>query len=286
MPTGLALTIPILVFLMTIGIGTDLTAKNFRDVVTQPRGAIVGLVAQLILLPLVGFGVAWLFRGDPSIALGIVLLAACPGGPLSNSLSYVARGNVQLSISLTAVSGFLALITTPTLAIIGLDLFSEAGADPINLPIGPTIGNIAGLVILPTIIGMLLRHKFPQMISRNADLIRRGCTLLMLAAVIVVVVVSYQTLVENLSGFLAATVLLLVGLYITSRVLAHLFVPDDDTRFTIVAETVIQNVVIAAIIAVAIIERPELALFSAVYSAPTAVLMALLALRRGRNAVS
>lgn len=286
MPTGLALTIPILVFLMTIGIGTDLTTNNFRDVVTQPRGAIVGLLAQLILLPLVGFGVAWLFRDDPSIALGIVLLAACPGGPLSNSLSYVARGNVQLSISLTAVSGFLALITTPTLALIGLELFSKAGAEPINLPVGPTVGNIAGLVILPTIIGMLLRHKFPQMIAGNADLIRRGCTLLMLVAVIVVVVVSYQTFVENLEGFLSATALLLVGLYLAAKALTYFFVPDDDTRFTIVAETVVQNVVIAAIIAVAIIGRPELALFAAVYSAPTAVLMALLALRRGRNVAS
>lgn len=283
MPTGLALLIPVLVFLMTVGIGTDLTVRSFVNVAAEPRSALAGVLAQLIVLPLVGFGVAWLFRDQPAIALGIVLLVACPGGPLSNSLSYVARGNVQLSISLTAVSGFLALVTTPTFALIGFSMFSGPGVEAIDLPIGPTVGNIIGLVIFPTLIGMLIRFWRPQWVERNTDVIRRGCTSLMVLAVAVVVVVSYQTLIENLMSFMAATILLLLGLCVASAVLGRLLVSDEGTRFTIVVETVIQNVVIAAIIAVAIIDRPELALFSAVYSAPTAVLMAILAISRGRR---
>ncbi len=97
MPTGLALSIPLIVFIFTIGIGSELTWNDFKLLFKEPKVVLIGVVGQIILLPLIGFGVAWMFRDNLVIALGIVLLAASPGGPMSNSLVYVARARTELS---------------------------------------------------------------------------------------------------------------------------------------------------------------------------------------------
>jgi bile acid:Na+ symporter, BASS family len=282
MPTGLALSIPIIVFLFTIGIGSELAWRDFKLLIKEPRVVLVGVIGQIILLPVIGFGVAWLFRDDLVLAIGIVLLAACPGGPMSNSLVYVARARTELSISLTAISGILALVTTPLIASLGISLFAGNNAD-ISLPIPQTIAQIFGLILVPLALGMFVRNRWEGVVLRNEKRIRQACTILMLLALVIVFIVSWQTLVSKFADFVGAGAIFVVALLVISWLFGLLTGLDEPSRFTVMVEVSIQNIVIASLIAVTLLERPEFALFSAVYAAPMAILILFVVMFRLRK---
>ncbi|MFP6712419.1 MAG: hypothetical protein VB913_12065 [Rhodospirillales bacterium] len=282
MPTGIALSIPLIVFIFTIGIGSELSWNDFKLLLKEPKVVLVGVFGQILLLPIVGFSVAYFFRDDVVVAIGIVLLAACPGGPMSNSLVYVARARTELSITLTAISGVLALLTTPLIASLGISLF--AGKDStISLPIPQTIGQIFVLILVPLAVGMFLNKRWPEMISRNEKRIRQGCTSLMVLALVVVIIVSWQTLISKFADFAVAGSIFVVALLAVSWLVGTIFGLDDASRFTVMVEVSIQNIVIASLIAITLLERPEFALFSAVYAAPMAIVILVLLMFRLRK---
>jgi BASS family bile acid:Na+ symporter len=277
--TGLAVSIPVIVFILTIGIGSDLKWADFRRLAQEPKTILVGLMGQIFVLPAVAFGVAWLFRDNLVIAIGIVLLAASPSGPLSNSLVYVGRGRTELSVTLTAASGTLGLATTPLVASLGIQIFAGERSD-ISLPILQTIAQIFILIIVPLIIGMLIRAKWPKFVTRYEGRIRNWCTLLMVLAVAILVVVAWQSLVTRLVDFAVSGLLFVVVLVAASWLYGLILGLDEATRFTILVEMVIHNIVVVAVIAVTMLKRPELALFSAVYAPPIALILLALALIR------
>ncbi len=272
MPTGLALSIPLIVFIFTIGIGSELTWNDFKLLFKEPKVVLIGVVGQIILLPLIGFGVAWMFRDNLVIALGIVLLAASPGGPMSNSLVYVARARTELSITLTAISGVLALLTTPIIASLGISIFAGDDAN-ISLPIPQTMAQIFVLILVPLSIGMFLKSKWPDAIEGAEKRIRQGCTVLMLLALVVVVIVSWQTLISKFADFVVAGSIFVVALLVISSLFGRLLGLDEPSRFTVMVEVSIQNIVVASLIAITLLDKPEFALFSAVYAAPMAIII-------------
>jgi BASS family bile acid:Na+ symporter len=276
---GLAISIPVIVFILTVGIGSDLKWADFKRLAQEPKTVVVGLVGQIFVLPAVAFGVAWLFRDNLVIAIGIVLLAASPSGPLSNSLVYVGRGRTELSVTLTAASGTLGLATTPLVASLGIQIFAGERSD-ISLPILQTIAQIFLLIIVPLIIGMLIRARWPKFITRHEGRIRNWCTLLMVLAVVILVIVAWQSLVTRLVDFAVSGLLFVVVLVIASWLYGLALGLDEATRFTILVEMVIHNIVVVAVIAVTMLKRPELALFSAVYAPPIALILLALALIR------
>ena len=282
MPTGLAISIPIIVFIFTIGIGSDLTWNDFKLLLKEPRVVLAGIFGQILLLPVIAFGVAYFFRSDVVIAVGIVLLAACPGGPMSNSLVYVARARTELSITLTAISGVIALLTTPIIASLGIGIFAGDDAS-ISLPIPQTIAQIFVLILVPLAIGMFVRHRWPAMIARNEKRIRQGCTVLMLLALAVAVIISWQTLVAKFAEFALAGAVFVVVLLVLSWLYGGVLALDEPSRFTVMVEVSIQNIVVASLIAITLLERPEFALFSAVYAAPMALIILVLLVLRLRR---
>src|SRR5262245_16318759 len=141
MSSYVGLALPPIVFLFTIGMGLGLTLDDFRRLFQRPKAVLVGLSGHLFLLPLVGIAVAWVFRSNPVIALGLVLLAAAPAGPLSNSMVFVAWGRVELSITLTAINSALALVTMPLITSLGFRIVAGEQAT-ISLPILPTVAHI------------------------------------------------------------------------------------------------------------------------------------------------
>ncbi|MDG2032816.1 MAG: hypothetical protein P8J29_02650 [Rhodospirillales bacterium] len=282
MPTGLAISIPFIVFIFTVGIGSELTLDDFKRLLKEPKVVIIGLVGQVVLLPLIGFAVAWMFKDDLVIAIGIMLLAASPGGPMSNSLVYVARARTELSITLTAVSGFLALATTPIIASLGINFFAGDDAN-ISLPIPQTIAQIFVLIIVPLGVGMFVRSKWSVAVSRAEKSIRLGCTILMLAALVVVIIVSWRTLVSKIGDFALAGTIFVVALLMISSLFGRVFGLDEPSRFTVMVEVSIQNIVVASLIAITLLDRPEFALFSAVYAAPMAIIILMLLVFRLRR---
>ena len=168
-----------------IGIGTGAMALVFGAIVANRwfhthRGLVMGVFSaanatgQLIFLPAVGFLIVYLYPLRPEMAVGIMVLAACPGGTTSNLITHMARGNVALSVTLTAISGTVTVFSIPYLVNLALAVFMPA-ADPeqqVQLPVLETIGTLVLIVLVPTIIGMLIRRRAPDFADRQEKYVR------------------------------------------------------------------------------------------------------------------
>jgi len=148
-----------------MGMGLGLTICDFKQIVVAPKAVILGLISQLIMLPIVGFALASLFPLTPELAVGVMIIAACPGGATSNLMTYIARGNVALSISLTAISSLITIFTMPLVVNFSMQSFmGEAAA--LHLPFMKTVIQIAVITLIPVSLGMLLNHYAPSFAAR------------------------------------------------------------------------------------------------------------------------
>lgn len=169
------LALNITLALITFGVALDLRVADFREALTRPRHLVLGMLAQLVLLPAMSFGLILLIEPTPSMALGMIMVAACPGGPTSNFLSHYARGDTATSVALTGVSSSLALVLTPLhLAFWGglyapaAPLLREVALDPARMGL-----TIALILIVPLALGMLLTARKPGWSARLRTPMRR-----------------------------------------------------------------------------------------------------------------
>jgi len=152
--------LPGVIAIIMIGMGLSLTIYDFKKIFIAPKSLITGLVCQMIILPLIAFTIANLSTLSSEIKVGFVIIAACPGGATSNLITYLLRGNVALSISLTAVNSFLILFSIPIIIYFAIKYYiGEASA--IELPILLTILKIFSMIIVPTSFGIWIRAKYP-----------------------------------------------------------------------------------------------------------------------------
>jgi bile acid:Na+ symporter, BASS family len=159
-----AVFLPAALGVIMLGLGLSLTIDDFRRVARFPRAVLVGLGCQMLLLPFVCFGLTLAFRLPPELAVGLMLLAASPGGATANLFSHLARGDVALNITLTAVNSVLALATLPV--IVNLSMAYFMGADTsIPLQFGKTI-QVFAIVLIPVAIGMTIRARLPELATR------------------------------------------------------------------------------------------------------------------------
>lgn len=168
------IVIPILTVLM-FDLGLELRPADFSLLRRSPRAVMVGLCGQIVLLPAVGLGLIWVFDIDPVMAVGLMLIACSPGGSSSNVFSALAGGDVALSVSLTALSSVITLITLPL-------ILSFSVGSWIELPLGSLIGQNIVLALLPVFAGMAVRAKLPAaasgfMLCCAAWRFRRSCCL-------------------------------------------------------------------------------------------------------------
>ena len=149
--------LPVSLGLLMLGMGLSLTIEDFKQVVVHPRSLITGLFCQMVLMPLVAFGITMIADLPQEIKIGFIIIAICPGGATSNLISYLLRGNVALAISMTTVNSLLTLITIPLLLYFALHYYLDVSR-LIPLPLGPTIIKIFYVTLLPTSIGVLIRY--------------------------------------------------------------------------------------------------------------------------------
>ncbi|MDJ0577667.1 MAG: bile acid:sodium symporter family protein [Xenococcaceae cyanobacterium MO_234.B1] len=156
-----AVFLPLALFIIMLGMGLGLTLDDFKRILVEPKAVIVGLIAQLILLPIVGWVLATVFPLAPELAVGVMLLAACPGGPTSNMITYLVKGNVALSITLTAITTLITVFTIPLVVNLSMQNFMGEGT-ALQLPFWKTVIQIAVITLIPISIGMLLHHYTPK----------------------------------------------------------------------------------------------------------------------------
>jgi bile acid:Na+ symporter, BASS family len=181
-PSGL-MVLNAIVALMVFGASLDLRMADLHRVVQRPKGVLAGLSAQALLTPGLTCLLTWVFRVDPALALGMILVAACPSGALSNVLTWRSRGNVALSVGLTTVSSLAATVLTPlNFALYGwLNPRTRELLQEVSLPVGGILAQVALVLALPVLLGMLVGVKLPAVAERIERPLRQLSFLILIA---------------------------------------------------------------------------------------------------------
>jgi len=183
---------PITLVVIMLGLGLSLTLADFKRVLLFPRAIVIGLGCQMLLLPLLCYGLVVAFALPPVLAVGLMLLAASPGGAAANLFSHLARGDVALNLTLTAVNSLLSLLTLPLIVNFALTAFMGEGK---VLPLqSDKILQVFAMVLVPVSLGMLVRHHRPALAQR-VDRPFRVVSAVFLALVVVAAVIKERALI-------------------------------------------------------------------------------------------
>lgn len=252
-------------FIIMLGMGLSLKTADFKRIFSYPKAIFVGLTNQLILLPLIGFGITSVFDLQPEIAIGVMILAACPGGPTSNLISYLARGDLALSVTLTAFSSIITIITIPFIVSFALHNFAGEGQQ-IELNILQTIGQIFLIVVVPIIIGMLIKNLAPAFALRMSKPVRIGSGIVLALIIVGLVLKERANFVAYFEQAGLATLALNIGTMVLGFISARFFKLPKAQAISIAIESGIQNGTLAISIAVLLLNSTTYAIAPAVYS--------------------
>ncbi|WP_349342529.1 bile acid:sodium symporter family protein [Marinobacter sp. MMG032] len=256
--------LPIALFIIMIGIGMTLTIRDFRQVAVYPKGMIVGTVTQILVMPLIAFLLATLLAVPPAIAVGLVIIAACPGGTTSNLFVLLSRGNIALSIVLTVSASLITILTLPLFTNIALQHYMGTEED-IVLPVWKTIGMLVGIVLFPVAIGMVVRTRNPE-VARKAESIVSIFGGIVLAVLIVALVYGVRDQIwELLKQAGPATILLNVagiGLGLAAGRMTGL---TQRESLAVAVELGVKNGTIALMVTLTLLESSAMSIPAAVY---------------------
>ena len=240
------IVLPILTLLM-FDLGLSLRFEDFGKVFRHPWPIAVALFGQLVLLPAIALGLAYLFRLPPVFFIGLVLIACCPGGSSSNVFSKLAKGDVALSVTLTAISSVITLFTIPFIMSWATRLVGDSVG--ISLPVGNLIKQNLVLMLLPVLLGIGLHYAWPQVAEKTDKVLSKLAFPLLLVLITVFYIQHHRTILDNI-GVLGACVTALILLAIgCSSLLSRLVRNDAQQRRTVIIEVGMQNAAQAIAIA-------------------------------------
>lgn len=276
-----AVALPLALGIIMFGLGLDLTPGDFARVARQPKAAGVALACQLLLLPAICFGLVLLFRLPPILAVGMLLLAASPGGTTANLYSHLFRGDVALNISLTAINSVIAVVTLPIITNLAIAWF-QPGDLSVGLQFAKTL-EVFMIVLVPVVLGMTVRAIRPGFADAMDKPVRIASVLILVLVIAGAVASSFDLLASNfllLGGITTAfCVLSLTVGYIVPRLLKITKPQAVASAF----EVGIHNATLAIVIAQGVLGRPDMSLPAAIYGVlmfPIAALFGLWVSRR------
>ncbi|TLD72831.1 bile acid:sodium symporter family protein [Phragmitibacter flavus] len=266
MPDDLLKTVllPLALILLMVGMGMSLTVADFRRVLFAPKATLVGVFLQLVMLPVLAFGLVYLFKLPGELAVGLMLVAACPGGPTSNLISHLSKGDTALSVTLTAVSSVVTVFTIPLVVGFAMERFM-AGEAAIELPFGKTLVQLMVVTVIPIAVGMWIhaaRPGFSQRMSKPVNVM----SMVFLALIIIAAVLKEKDLGAQIAAVGPAVVVLNLGGMVLGFVAAGLMGLVKAQRIAISIEVGIQNGTLALAIALGLLESAGLAVPAVVYS--------------------
>ncbi len=256
--------LPAALFLIMVGMGLTLTPKDFREVLIAPRATVYGLVAQIVLLPLVGVGLAMTLDLSPALAVGLVIIAACPGGTTSNLFAFLGRGDVALSIVLTVAASLVTVVTLPMFTSWALGHCRDSDL-VLELPVLRTILTLVVIILVPVSIGMTIRH-FRQDWAVKGEKLVSVFGLLVLVAVIVMLLVDLggEALVLLRQGGAAVILLNLIGLGL-GLFGGRLIGLSRPQAFTVAIELGIKNGTLGLMVTLTLLQSDAMSVPAAVY---------------------
>jgi BASS family bile acid:Na+ symporter len=247
-PSGL-IALNITIAFIMFGVALDIKTQHFKDLMSNPKSVLVGVLSQFFLLPMVTFLFIILLNPTPTVALGMILISACPGGNISNFMTAMAKGNIALSVSLTAIATLAATFMTPLNFALWGKLFvmnynSVAAGTllvPISIDFGQMVQTVVILLGIPVAVGLLMSQYFPKLTEKLKKPIRKISIIIFLGFVVVLLYANF----DNFMRFIHLVFIIVLihnGIalatgYGTSRLFK---LPNIDRR-TITIETGIQN---------------------------------------------
>lgn len=259
--------LPATLAIITLGMGLSLSEKDFRNIFVHPRAVITGLTSQLLLLPLIAFLIAGLTNLDPVYKVGLVVIAACPGGATSNLITYLLRGNVALSISMTALNSIITLVSIPIIVHLSISHFMQEDT-AVRLKIGETILKVFSFTVLPTFAGLQIRKRWPGFAESLQAPLRYVLPLLLMLVYAGVMFIDQGTGQAGGRVFLSilpsAFLLNLFGMmggFLIARILRLRVI----NQFTIAIEVGLQNSALAIFVAATLLGSNEIALVPVAY---------------------
>lgn len=256
---------PMVLALMMAGMGLALRPADFGRLLISPKAIVVGVLGQVIGLPLLGFAVASGFSVSPVQSAGIMILVSCAGGVVSGLLTQMARGNTALSITMTAISMLIGTVSIPLIINESLRYFLHQH-EYIALDLLPTSLRLFSMTILPVVTGMLVRHWFPRFSARTQPAIARGSNVLLAAVIVTTLLGSGNEIAGDIANlvvpiFVLNALAILLG-YAGARA-ARLELKEAKT---LAIEVGIQNSATGIFIATSLLDNTLLALPAMIYT--------------------
>ena len=260
--------LPIALFIIMFGLGLSLTLNDFKRIVLSPKAIFIGSLTQLVLLPILGFSIAALLLQDsPELAIGLIILSMCPGGPTSNLLTHLGNGDTALCIALTAISSTVKVFSIPIIVNIAIQQYMP-DSEQAQLNVLDSIIKILVIMIVPALLGMFVKAKSEKFAERAQKPVK---ILSAIFLVLVIAVAVYKERVNIAEYFViagpAALLLNLAGMTI-GFYLPKIFHLPVKQQVTISIETSIQNGTLAIAIASSplMLNNTTMAVPAAVYS--------------------
>ncbi|PWB97632.1 bile acid:sodium symporter family protein [Homoserinimonas hongtaonis] len=285
---GSALTtigLPVALGIIMFGLGLSLTLGDFARVAKHPKAVLIALGCQLLLLPAVCFGLVMLFQLPPVLAVGMLLLAASPGGTTANLYSHLFRGDVALNISLTALNSVIAVVTLPLITNLAIAVFLP-GDNTLGLQLNKMV-EVFAIVLAPVVLGMLVRRWKPSFADAMDKPVRIASVIILIVVIAGSIVTNLDLLLANAAQLAGITVLFCVISLAVGYLVPRMFSIERRQAIASSFEIGIHNATLAIVIAQTVIGSVEMSLPAAVYG----VLMFFVALAfgfviRGRSEVT
>jgi len=199
--------LPFSLFLIMFGIGLSLRFSDFRAVIKDPKAIAIGLLGQMVLLPVVAFGIAVAFQLPPEIAVGLIIIALAPGGATSNMFTYLFRGDVSLSISLTAIVSLITPFTIPLVVAFSMAHFMGNGM-AFELPLLKTIVQLLIITVIPVALGMFILSRWPAMAGKIEKVLKWFSIFFLLLIIALIIMKNASNMVSFFAQAGLATLVL------------------------------------------------------------------------------
>ena len=262
MSAAIEFALPLLIILAMTIVGLELTPADLGRVLHVPAQVAVSLLGQVLVLPLFAAALIVLLRPDPAVAGGLILAAAAPQAMSSNFFTLLARANIALSVTLTAISSMLALAATPLIAKLGFSLLLDHQAGMV-LPVNEVMQQVAIGLLLPVGAGMLVRHFAPGFVQRNHVRLQR-LSLAALAALLVIILADQAaTIQRNLGSIIATAVLFTTGAAALGWSIARALNWTHADAITLLVAFPSRSLSIATLIAINVLGRTDFLAFAA-----------------------
>lgn len=239
MDSGSKIFLIVSLFIIMMGMGLSLTKADFRRVLQYPKAVLLGFLNQIVLLPLIAFGLIQLFDVSNEIAIGVMILSACPGGPTSNLVTHLAKGDTALSVTLTAVNSIVTILTIPIIVNFALGEFSSG--EEVTSPVGAIVGSLIVIIAIPLIIGMTIKNKKPQVAKKMDKPVRVVSTAIIFLVIVGIVIKESAQLVERISESFAIVITLNVLTMLVGFITAKMVKLKFKEALTICLESGNQN---------------------------------------------